>query len=103
MQLVESQHGLSGLFDGVVDRKDLKALAKNLPRRVRRGVIVLGRRNGITALLFSQRQAVVVSADRADQLAAKVQAALKKLKRVPASGIKLTGVSPGVGVPERAF
>ena len=103
VQLVEAQHGLAGLSDAVVHPADLDALAKNLPRGVRRGLIVVGRRTGITALVFSKRKAMVVEAAAADELAAQVHRALKSLKPLPAKGISLLGVRPAVGIRSSQF
>ena len=102
MELTEPRHGLAGLSDGR-RAAELKALAKNLPRGVGRGLIVLGSRSGLSALIFSASQALVVQGRSEQALAAAVQTGLKSLQPLPPGGLVLKGVAVSEGVPERGF
>ena len=103
LELTEPQHGLAGLSDGRLSAAELKALAKNLPRGVGRGLIVLGSRSGLSALIFSASQALVVQGRSEQALAAAVQSGLKSLQPLPPGGLVLKGVAVSEGVPERSF
>jgi hypothetical protein len=104
VQIVEPQPGLAGLADGLVEPADVVALHKNLPRGVRRGLIVLrNRRGAYTALVLGKRGVATLQAESSEALGAGMKRLLKRLKPVPKDGLRLPGVSPSEGVPERAF
>ena len=84
-------------------RQGARSAAKNLPRRVGRGLIVLGSRSGLSALIFSASQALVVQGRSEQALAAAVQTGLKSLQPLPPGGLVLKGVAVSEGVPERSF
>ena len=102
LELTEPQHGLPGLSDGRLSAAELKALAKTY-RGVARGLIVLGSRSGLSALIFSASQALVVQGRSEQALAAAVQTGLKSLQPLPPGGLVLKGVAVSEGVPERGF
>jgi len=104
VQIVEPQAGLAGLADGVVAPGDVLALQKNLPRGVRRGLVVLRNRRGTyTALVLSKRGVATLQVESSEALGAAMKRLLKRPKPAPKDGLRLPGISRSEGIPERDF